>query len=56
MGDEHSILVWQNSRNGQILIQVRSLYELCHSGFVLAEGRIDQTHIGQNLGGICDTL
>jgi hypothetical protein len=38
------------------LIQVCGFNEALNGGFVLSESRIDQANIGENLGGISNTL
>ncbi len=49
--------VWgqsENSRYGQILIELGGSSELLDGSFVLAEGGIDEADVGEDLGGVSD--
>lgn len=43
-------------RHSQVIVQLRCLNESFNSRFMLAERCIDKTHIGENLGRICNSL
>jgi hypothetical protein len=46
----------QDSRNSKVIIEGRRLDEALDGSFVFAESGVDKTHVGQDLGGIGNTL
>jgi hypothetical protein len=46
----------RDSRNSKVIVEGRRLDEALDGSFMFAKGGIDETHVGQNLGGIGNTL